>query len=311
MATVLPSATPRQEVQLQQENVRQQSKIYELERRIAEQDEAIKRLDFSRPVEGGTSSMHLVQAAAHLGQAFTVALRGATHLCSLDRCRCCAKPAPQRPVSPDLAEKSEVRKKQVEEHRKRVTIVPGFRTTSDKVAPGTFGGAMTALEVGGPHLPPLNPVGGLKEHEYVHEDEWWRAGCVINPKERWKENWDMSILFFILYSAIVVPFRICFSAEADGQMWNFEVPHSAPQPRPTPDETCRHRRRRRALRDAEAAARRRRGRSLPWSSALVALALAALSAALAALAALSAALAAPSAALCTGQHYPLARACLI
>jgi hypothetical protein len=30
-------------------------------------------------------------------------------------------------------------------------------------------------------------------------------------------------MFLIIYSAIVVPFRICFSAEAEGIMWTLEV----------------------------------------------------------------------------------------
>ena len=46
---------------------------------------------------------------------------------------------------------------------------------------------------------------------------------VINPKSRWKETWDLGVLAFILYSSVVVPFRICFSAEAEGNMWLFEV----------------------------------------------------------------------------------------
>ena len=46
---------------------------------------------------------------------------------------------------------------------------------------------------------------------------------VTIPEGTWKENWDLVILFFILYSSVVVPFRICFSAEAGGAMWQFEV----------------------------------------------------------------------------------------
>ena len=46
---------------------------------------------------------------------------------------------------------------------------------------------------------------------------------VIYPKSRWMETWDPFILSFILYSAVVVPFRICFDAEAVGFMWDLEV----------------------------------------------------------------------------------------
>ena len=68
------------------------------------------------------------------------------------------------------------------------------------------------------------PEDVLKEHEYILEEEWGETDeWIINPKSQWKEAWDLGVLFFILYSAIVVPFRICFSAEAEGLMWQFEV----------------------------------------------------------------------------------------
>lgn len=64
----------------------------------------------------------------------------------------------------------------------------------------------------------------LESHEYVLEDEWAHVRTsVINPKDQWKEAWDMCVLVFILYSAIVIPVRICFSAEAVGWVWDFEV----------------------------------------------------------------------------------------
>jgi hypothetical protein len=46
---------------------------------------------------------------------------------------------------------------------------------------------------------------------------------VINPRAKWRETWDIIILFLVLYSSVVTPFRICFSAEAEGNMWWFEV----------------------------------------------------------------------------------------
>ena len=74
----------------------------------------------------------------------------------------------------------------------------------------------------------------LEDDEYLLEDEWGvvPSHCVINPRSRWKEAWDLTVLFFILYSAVVVPFRICFSAEAEGDLWKLEVrPHPhLPQP---------------------------------------------------------------------------------
>merc|ERR1719240_2237714 len=39
------------------------------------------------------------------------------------------------------------------------------------------------------------------------------------PNEGWKESWDMWVLLLILYSAVMVPFRICFDEEAEGVMF--------------------------------------------------------------------------------------------
>ena len=45
---------------------------------------------------------------------------------------------------------------------------------------------------------------------------------VFLPTQPWKESWDMLVLVMIMYSAIMVPFRICFDAEAVGYMFFFE-----------------------------------------------------------------------------------------
>ena len=45
---------------------------------------------------------------------------------------------------------------------------------------------------------------------------------VFLPTQQWKEIWDLFILGFILYSAVIVPFRICFDAEAVGNMFILE-----------------------------------------------------------------------------------------
>jgi CRP-like cAMP-binding protein len=54
-----------------------------------------------------------------------------------------------------------------------------------------------------------------------------RTGCdpseVIIPDGTWKETWDIWILMLILYSATTVPFRVCFSVDASGLTWWFEV----------------------------------------------------------------------------------------
>ena len=46
---------------------------------------------------------------------------------------------------------------------------------------------------------------------------------LIMPVGTWKEKWDLLILVLILYSAVVVPVRVCFDEDAQGFMWVFEV----------------------------------------------------------------------------------------
>ena len=52
------------------------------------------------------------------------------------------------------------------------------------------------------------------------------AGTQLNgvflPTHAWKEYWDVIVLQFILYSAVMVPYRICFDASAVGGMFIFE-----------------------------------------------------------------------------------------
>ncbi len=45
---------------------------------------------------------------------------------------------------------------------------------------------------------------------------------VILPTDPWKETWDMYVMMLIVYSAVMVPYRICFSADAEGAMFIFE-----------------------------------------------------------------------------------------
>ena len=55
------------------------------------------------------------------------------------------------------------------------------------------------------------------------EDEWQTAPTnVFFPCQPWKENWDVLILFLILYSAVIVPYRICFADSAVGLVFVFE-----------------------------------------------------------------------------------------
>lgn len=46
---------------------------------------------------------------------------------------------------------------------------------------------------------------------------------MILPTYAWKERWDILIMFLILYSAVAVPIRVCFDAEAEGLVWRIEA----------------------------------------------------------------------------------------
>ena len=45
---------------------------------------------------------------------------------------------------------------------------------------------------------------------------------VFLPTHAWKEIWDLYVLVLILYSAVTVPYRICFNAGAQGSVFIFE-----------------------------------------------------------------------------------------
>ena len=47
--------------------------------------------------------------------------------------------------------------------------------------------------------------------------------CIIFPTDDFKVAWDFTMMFLILYSAVTVPFRIAFKADAEGIVWLFEV----------------------------------------------------------------------------------------
>ena len=48
-------------------------------------------------------------------------------------------------------------------------------------------------------------------------------GCIIEPDAEWKSKWDIFIMLLIIYSALSVPVRICFDANAEGWVWVFEA----------------------------------------------------------------------------------------
>ncbi len=63
-----------------------------------------------------------------------------------------------------------------------------------------------------------------EKRDSIPEDQWNQVKTsVLFPCGPLKEKWDVVVLFLILYSAVVVPFRICYEAEAEGAMWWAEV----------------------------------------------------------------------------------------
>jgi hypothetical protein len=103
---------------------------------------------------------------------------------------------------------------------------------------GGIGGGKGGGGGGGVMLPPPPPPSRVSPeekrppngHDFPSEGEKVSDGeiepserCLIRPDASWKEKWDLFILALILYSAIVVPFRICFQAEAEGLVWDVEV----------------------------------------------------------------------------------------
>ena len=72
-------------------------------------------------------------------------------------------------------------------------------------------------------------VGSIAQHvvqpgEYVplKDGDPWPA-YVIKETSTFKERWDVLILGCIFYSALGVPYRLCFRSEAEGALWVFEA----------------------------------------------------------------------------------------
>lgn len=68
---------------------------------------------------------------------------------------------------------------------------------------------------------------------------------VIIPTGGWKERWDMLVLALIIYSGVMVPFRVCFDADAVGLMWIVEfsmtcAPPLSARPRASADVPARN-----------------------------------------------------------------------
>lgn len=52
----------------------------------------------------------------------------------------------------------------------------------------------------------------------IEKSKW-----VFSPDDGWKIVWDLIGMLFIIYQGVVVPFRICFDAQATGGMAVFEL----------------------------------------------------------------------------------------
>ena len=66
------------------------------------------------------------------------------------------------------------------------------------------------------------------EEEEEEDEEVRRArdAKVFLPTDKWKETWDLVVLQMIIYSAVMVPYRICFDSQATGIVELFEQTQS-------------------------------------------------------------------------------------
>lgn len=80
-------------------------------------------------------------------------------------------------------------------------------------------------------LPPLQKLPRLQritsDNWEVLTDDDGAAGripsCIVKETSPFKERWDLVVMLCILYSAIMVPLRICFRSEAEGAIKAFEI----------------------------------------------------------------------------------------
>jgi hypothetical protein len=60
------------------------------------------------------------------------------------------------------------------------------------------------------------------DYTNLEDNNPWPWG-IIKDSSVLKERWDIAAMLCILYSAAVVPVRICFGAESEGFLWFFET----------------------------------------------------------------------------------------
>ena len=73
--------------------------------------------------------------------------------------------------------------------------------------------AFAARKPSSPDISAYQPLEVLPEEEFV----------IIPEEGSWKLQWDLIILALVVYSAVMVPFRIAFSVPAEDAWWFFEV----------------------------------------------------------------------------------------
>ena len=230
-------ASPRTETLLTEKTRELQARIDTLERRVRDQAaELASKSGRSLAFSGGSFSDHWTQCWGHAGQAFGAMCRsskadGVEPLLNETTTSSSSTNSPsRRPRSPSgsrgmTRSPSGMHAK----HRRGMNTgffagIPDWSSAADKQADKNL---QAGVQLGANLLPPVTNTGGspLEDHEYLLDDEWGvePSNGVINPKASWKEMWDLGVLFFILYSALIVPFRICFHAEAVGNLLAFEI----------------------------------------------------------------------------------------
>lgn len=210
---VVEVRSPRAEKLLTDTTLRLQQKVDELEARLVQKNQELRQEKNKAEAQGhGSTGDHLELAAGHFGQA----------VASMCSCLRLAPAAPSPPASPmrrsmRTPPMSPSAKSRSSLHGRKGILPDWASKTEQHLSKGLYSASMDT--------PKSLSQTALEEHEYVLEDEWGFAQTngVINPKSQWKETWDIGIMLLILYSATVVPFRICFSAEAEGYVWDFEV----------------------------------------------------------------------------------------
>jgi len=192
--------SPRTEKMLVSRTQELQARVDVLERRLREQSNELGQKN-----TGGTFADHWTQSWCHLCQAFAV-------LC--------------RTFDPDdRGGRSDNGSEVADKRRVMGDLIPDWSGSAEILL------AKRAFDIS-PAMVPQASVDGerpLEDHEYLLEEEWAHHGVnsssnyVIYPDARLKEVWDFGVLLAILYSCVSVPFRFCFSSNAEGLLLVFEI----------------------------------------------------------------------------------------